>query len=882
MNKTNDRLRQGVPRWTTLLGVALIGWFLGACSRVTPTAPTEPEPRPASQAQPASEPRPQPLDHEQQAGAAEQVTVTRVDPPQDSDYDGRTDAQERADGTDPNDPDSVKPVRLGYWRFNAGEGRDPWLSETGAAPLYRIGVTTAPSFDGQALLITNSAALLRYRDVETNGQANINCRRGAIRLMFKPHWTSANAGGSGPGNWARLVHVGQLKDTTPFIGAFTVVIDPKGDLLWIGAQDGSTNSFSYAGHVSLRSNQWYQVVVSYSPTFTRMWLDGKSIASVAKGPIFPPPPAARAKGLALGSDLNNAQQARGCIDEVETFNYPLGAADVFMAAAALSAEVQAAPPAIALHWRNWPTNTLSVQRRAAGESGWATLASDLTAWSWRDTNVVPGRRYEYRVGDRFLWSAVEAPPVFERGKVLLLVDRTVAQPLAEELQQFQTDLVGDGWSVLRREVERHDDEDWAATAEAIRRIKAGIVEAYRAASNDLKAVLLVGHVPIPYSGHLAPDGHGYRGWPADVFYGDVDGGWTDKNNFINSGGFNEPRHQNRAGDGKFDQNAVPPNAEGVARLELAVGRVDFADLPVFEGAAHLGRPRSAEQTERALLRQYFRKNHRYRHKEFTLPERCLVTDTTGWGSDMIYSMALASAGRCFGWQAGQMLEGDLFVHPGGALWGLQFGRAGSNSISDGRHQSDQFVDPQREPRVAFALLDGSYLGDFAYRNNFLRAFLGTPNYSLAVVWGRLLPWRFEQLALGEWLGTALLRCVNEPPLRRNSFPYNTYAAILGDPTLRLFVIAPPAKLRAEKRDAQVRLSWEAAPEPGARYLVLRSPGGGQGRFEVIGSGPTAETQFTDSAPPPGPKLYQVRALRLVTSASGSFTNTSQGIFATVE
>jgi hypothetical protein len=888
INQAKDRLSKGRVDWTGLWLVALAASFFGACSRVSPTAPAESEPlanfesRPTSQPRLASEGRPQGSEGDQPANAVAPVTETRMEPPQDSDYDGRTDAQERADGTDPNDPDSVQPVRLGYWRFNTGEGRDPWLSETGAAPLYRIGVATAPSFDGQALLITNPAALLRYRDVETNGQANINCRQGGIRLMFKPHWTSANAGGSGPGDWARLVHVGQLKSTTPFLGAFAVVFDPKGDLLWISTQDGTTNQFSYGGHVSLRSNQWYQIVVSYSPTLTRMWVDGKSIASVANGPKFPPPPEARAKGLAIGSDLNNAQQARGCIDEVETFNYPLGAVDVFMASAALSAEVQSAPPAITLRWRNWPTNALSVQRRAAGESDWSTLASDLTAWSWRDTNVTLGRRYEYRVGDRYLLSAIEAPPVFERGKVLLLVDRTVAQPLADELEQFQSDLVGDGWSVARAEVERQDDRDWAATAEAVRRIKARIVEAYRAASNDLQAVLLVGHVPIPYSGHLAPDGHGYRAWPADVFYGDVDGRWTDTNNFINTGGFNEPRHQNRPSDGKFDQNAVPPNADGLARLELAVGRVDFADLPVFEGAAHLGRPRNAEQTEHALLRLYFRKNHRYRHREFTLPERCLVTDTTGWGSDLIYAMALASAGRCFGWQAGRMLEGDLFVHPGGALWGLQFGRAGSNSISDGRHQSDQFADPQREPRVAFALLDGSYLGDFAYRNNFLRAFLGTPNYGLAALWGRWLPWRLEQLALGEWLGTALRRAVNEPRLPRTSTPYNAYAAILGDPTLRLFVVAPPAKLNAEARDGRVRLSWQAAPDPGARYVVLRSTAGQQGRFEVLGSGPSAETEFIDSAPPAGPKLYQVRALRRVTSASGSFTNTSQGIFATAE
>ena len=43
-------------------------------------------------------------------------------------------------------------------------------------------------------------------------------------------------------------------------------------------------------------------------------------------------------------------------------------------------------------------------------------------------------------------------------------------------------------------------------------------------------MFLFGHVPVPYSGDIVPDGHApdHQGaWPCDGFYGDMDGLWTD-------------------------------------------------------------------------------------------------------------------------------------------------------------------------------------------------------------------------------------------------------------------------------------------------------------------------------------------------------------------
>ena len=62
-------------------------------------------------------------------------------------------------------------------------------------------------------------------------------------------------------------------------------------------------------------------------------------------------------------------------------------------------------------------------------------------------------------------------------------------------------------------------------------------------------------------------------WPADVFYGDMAGAWTDSS--VSDSGASDPRNRNVPGDGKFDQSRLPFN------VELQVGRVDLANLPAF-------------------------------------------------------------------------------------------------------------------------------------------------------------------------------------------------------------------------------------------------------------------------------------------------------------
>ena len=93
---------------------------------------------------------------------------------------------------------------------------------------------------------------------------------------------------------------------------------------------------------------------------------------------------------------------------------------------------------------------------------------------------------------------------------LLLCDSSITTDIAANLQRLYADLVGDGWKVVRMDVSRSDNPHDAVW------VKSKIQQVY-AEQADLKQVLIIGHVPVPYSGNIFPDGHSNHigAWPAD-------------------------------------------------------------------------------------------------------------------------------------------------------------------------------------------------------------------------------------------------------------------------------------------------------------------------------------------------------------------------------
>ncbi|MCD6051878.1 MAG: hypothetical protein K0Q55_3287, partial [Verrucomicrobia bacterium] len=219
----------------------------------------------------------------------------------------------------------------------------------------------------------------------------------------------------------------------------------------------------------------------------------------------------------------------------------------------VSASVQASPARITLSWPQDTLNTPSgytVYRKAAGATSWGTgtpLSGATT--SYVDTSIAAGTPYEYQIvkagssytGYGYIYTGVNVPLVENRGKVVLIVDNTYATQLATELTRLEKDLIGDGWTVLRHDVARN------ATPTTVKNL---IKADYNADPANVKSVFLFGHVAVPYSGNIVPDGHApdHTGaWPADAFYGDMDGSWTD--NSVNNAGATDVRNDNVPGDG---------------------------------------------------------------------------------------------------------------------------------------------------------------------------------------------------------------------------------------------------------------------------------------------------------------------------------------------
>jgi hypothetical protein len=535
---------------------------------------------------------------------------------------------------------------------------------------------------------------------------------------------------------------------------------------------------------------------------------------------------------------------------------------------------------------------MTVFRRSPGMTNWGDpIATNLADSVFRDTNVLTGARYEYQVTfpqsgtpRSLLTAGIRAGPVEDRGRIVLLVDEALASKFASlinpALVQLMEDLTGDGWTVVRHDVPRHDDRDSRSAERQNQRSIADIKRVLRREyDSGAKGVFLIGHAAIPYSGYQRADGHAdHEGaWPADMYYGDVDGEWTDVGRSFPSATWFENR--NVPGDGKFDNDHAPSN------LEMFVGRIDFARMSLW----HTGNDPS--DPEARLIRQYVDKAHRYRFNipPYPIEERAVAYgyfSTSGRdGLDgVVYENARRNLSAFYLNGDDKLDVGDpFFQRARSSQWGFIAGQGSAVSINAGyqriEHTSIELLTPQGEPKVAFHLLLGSYFGDWNMPNDLMRATLATPDYGLAAMWLAPFPtlvcWRFQGMGLGEPLGAGLPSTVNDNPTYLTG-DNNRLLAILGDPTLRLHVVTPPSNLRLERAEGAQRLTWTRG-EPNARHFVYRAESKA-GPFRRISRHPVANEAFTDPQPSPAEPVYMVRALRLVVSGCGSYTNLSQGIF----
>jgi hypothetical protein len=565
--------------------------------------------------------------------------------------------------------------------------------------------------------------------------------------------------------------------------------------------------------------------------------------------------------------------------------------DVWDYSVQVSSSVAASPARITLTWtqdtHGAPTS-YTVSRKALSDTAWGagvTLAGSAT--SYTDTGVTPGTAYEYRIvkvapgytGYGYIATGLEVALTDHRGTVVLVVDAHVAAPLARELARLEDDLVGDGWTVVRRDVSRDDSPA---------NVKSVIKSIYAADPTNVRAVFLFGHVPVPYSGNLFPDGHpDHQGaWPADVYYGDMDGSWTDSTvdftETLNANPADAARLSNHPGDGKFDQTALP------SAVELEVGRVDLANMP---GRTADGRTTLPGEIE--LLRRYLEKDHAFRHRISNTTRRAILGDYFGTrggeafaasgfrsfaplvGAANIRNLNLEFNGRAGVWLTEASREDYLLAYSCGPGTYTTIAGIGTREHNDG-HTTD-FV--AHNVRGVFNLLYGSWLGDWDTEDNMLRAPLAT-DYGLVSAWSGRPHWFIHHVGIGETIGFSARATQNNRGVYQtqiNSCQNRIHVALMGDPTLRLHPVVPAANLTGTANGAATALSWTPSSDTAiVGYHVYRRTNRHEA-FTRLTDAPITGTSFIDNASLPT-ATYMVRAVKLESTTSGSYYNPSQGIF----
>ena len=547
----------------------------------------------------------------------------------------------------------------------------------------------------------------------------------------------------------------------------------------------------------------------------------------------------------------------------------------------VSATVQNSPPRITLNWvQASNTSSISIYRKLKSDSSWGSSIANPSSSStqYQDNSVQVGVAYEYKIvrsangstGTGYIASGIEVPLPDYRGKLILLVDNTLAPQMTSELNQLQKDLKGDGWAVIREDVSR------TASASSIRNI---VVGHYNNDPSNVKAVYMVGHVPVPYSGNAAPDGHSEHvgAWPCDGYYGEMNGSWTD--NSVYNSGAQRQANRNIPGDGKFDQSNFPSD------VELQVGRVDLYEMPAFS------------QSEVQLVKNYLNRAHSFKVKGWTPLNRGLVFDNLQWVGSPIAGSAWRNMGPLVGasnitdanengTSFHNLVNGESYLwtySSGGGTQGWVNGGPtfnGANNIGTTNNYAANST-----MGGVFNMSCGSYFGDWDNMDNFLRAPIAKGD-ALTSVWAGIPAWYFHHMGIGDNIGYSTKITMNNSSLYTpltegwQGSIGRIHLGLMGDPSLRMQMIAPPTSLTVSNSNGTAAFSWSASPESNILgYHIYRFSS--TGTITRLTTDPVSGTSYQNAAIPfEAGREYMVRAVKLQVNQSGSYLNLSLGAIAT--
>src|SRR5207244_6957020 len=113
-----------------------------------------------------------------------------------------------------------------------------------------------------------------------------------------------------------------------------------------------------------------------------------------------------------------------------------------------------------------------------------------------------------------------------------------------------------------------------------------------------------------------------------------------------------------------------------------------------------------------------------------------------------------------------------------------------------------------DAKAVFSMLYGSHLLEWDTTDNIMRSMLAT-SLGLAVCGGGRPHWYLHHMGLGEPIGYGARLTMNNRNLYKtqtNLYMRAVYISLLGDPTLRMDPVSPPADLTAVRSGTTVALS----------------------------------------------------------------------------
>jgi len=501
-----------------------------------------------------------------------------------------------------------------------------------------------------------------------------------------------------------------------------------------------------------------------------------------------------------------------------------------------------------------------IYKRPHADSNWILLDSAVpSVLKFTDTQSRLGSSSEYRVakkknnytflGNGYIKAGFNLPAQSDKGIVLLVIDSNYIVPAKQDIQDYVTQLKNEGFDVVRKSVLR---------TESVSNIKSWIFQQWQKDSLRVKCLLLMGHVPVPYSGDIRPDGHmdHLGAWPADNYYGSFYFSWTDIT--VNRTIASRLANRNTPGDGKFDVSRLNPVGttwKNTKRYQLPVGRIDFYDMPAFG-------------SDTMLLKRYIKKNLAFRTKQVSFSPKGLVDDNFGYFA----GEAFASGGyRNFSTFFGDSIIDADYTGTGTGmkttkyLWSYGCGGGSYTSCGGVSNSSAMAKDSLLNP---FTMLFGSYFGDWDNQNNFLRSPIASKGWGLASVWSGRPYWMMHEAALG----APLYQCVKSTYNCTNLYSVGSsgsgvHVALVGDPTLRVFPVANLKSVVAKSDCNRIAtVKWQASTDV-ADSIVLET--WQNAKWTLWGAVSGLDTQYIKLMPI-GSYQISVREKKLMRSESGSW------------